>query len=82
MLVAYTMPGDGKIIDPSIAPREGEVVDQRPGGPDKFLGDDLNQRLKIRGIKTVILCGTSAQGVGIGTGSGAVQRGLRCDLSG
>ena len=27
MLVAYTMPGDGKIIDPSIAPREGEVVD-------------------------------------------------------
>jgi hypothetical protein len=40
MLVAYTMPGDGKIIDPSIAPREGEVVDQRPGGPDKFLGDD------------------------------------------
>ena len=75
MLVAYTMPGDGKIIDPSIAPREGEVVDQRPGGPDKFLGDDLDQRLKTRGIKTVILCGTSAQGVGIGTGSGAVQRG-------
>jgi hypothetical protein len=68
MLVAYTMPGDGKIIDPSIAPREGEVVDQRPGGPDKFLGDDLDQRLKGRGIKTVILCGTSAQGVGIGTG--------------
>ena len=75
MLVAYTMPGDGKIIDPSIAPRQGEVVDQRPGGPDKFLGDDLDQRLKGRGIKTVILCGTSAQGVGIGTGSGAVQRG-------
>jgi nicotinamidase-related amidase len=75
MLVAYTMPGDGKIIDPGIAPREGEVVDQRPGGPDKFLGDDLDQRLKTRGIKTVILCGTSAQGVGIGTGSGAVQRG-------
>jgi nicotinamidase-related amidase len=75
MLVAYTLPGNGKIIDPSIAPREGEVVDQRPGGPDKFLGGDLDQRLKTRGIKTVILCGTSAQGVGIGTGSGAVQRG-------
>jgi nicotinamidase-related amidase len=77
MLVAYTLPGSGKIIDPSIAPREGEVVDQRPGGPDKFLGDDLDQRLKARGIKTVILCGTSAQGVGIGTGSGAVQRGYQ-----
>jgi nicotinamidase-related amidase len=75
MLVAYTLPGAGKIIDASIAPREGEVVNQRPGGPDKFIGDDLDQRLKARGIKTVILCGTSAQGVGIGTGSGAVQRG-------
>jgi nicotinamidase-related amidase len=77
MLVAYTLPGNGKIIDASIAPREGEVVEQRPGGPDKFIGDDLDQRLKAHGIKTVILCGTSAQGVGIGTGSGAVQRGYQ-----
>jgi nicotinamidase-related amidase len=75
MLVAYTLPGGGKIIDPAIAPREGEVVDQKPGGPDKFIGDNLDQRLKDHGIKTVILCGTSAQGVGLGTGSGAAQRG-------
>src|SRR5262245_36995819 len=75
MLVAYTLPGGGKIIDEGIAPREGEVVDQRPGGPDKFRGDDLDQRLKTRGIKTVILCGTSAQGVGLGTGAAAAQRG-------
>jgi nicotinamidase-related amidase len=75
MLVAYTLPGGGKIIDQSIAPREGEVVDQRAGGPDKFLGDDLDQRLKDHGIKTVILCGTSAQGVGLGTGAAAAQRG-------
>lgn len=75
MLVEYTLPGGGKIIDESIAPREGEVVDQRPGGPDKFIGDDLDQRLKAHGIKTVILCGTSAQGIGLGTGSGAAQRG-------
>jgi Isochorismatase family len=68
MLVEYTLPGGGKIIDEGIAPREGEVVDQKPGGPDKFLGDDLDQRLKAHGIKTVIVCGTSAQGVGIGTG--------------
>jgi len=60
MLVAYTLPGGGKIIDESIAPHEGEVVDQRPGGPDKFLGDDLDQRLKAHGIKTVIPCGTAA----------------------
>src|SRR5882724_382564 len=75
MFVAYTLPGGGKIIDEAIAPREGELFDQKPGGPDKFLGNDLDQRLKARGIKTVILCGTSAQGVGLGTGAGAAQRG-------
>jgi len=73
MLVAYT--GNGKIIDPSIAPHAGEVVDQKQGGPDKFLGSDLDQRLKDHGIKTVILCATSAQGVGLGTGTAAAQRG-------
>lgn len=74
MLVAYTLPGGGKIVDPSIAPHDGEVVE--PGsGPDKFLGSDLDQRLKDHGIKTVILCGTSAQGVGLGTGASAAQRG-------
>jgi nicotinamidase-related amidase len=75
MLVAYTLPGGGKIIDAAIAPRPGEVVDQTHGGPDKFFGDDLDQRLKDHGIKTVILCGTSAQGVGLGTGAAAAQRG-------
>ena len=75
MMVVYTLPSGGKIIDPGITPREGEVLNQTPGGPDKFLGDDLDQRLKAHGIKTVILCGTSAQGVGLGTGSSAVQRG-------
>jgi nicotinamidase-related amidase len=75
MLVAYTLPGGGKIVDPSIAPHDGEVVDQKQGGPDKFLGSDLDQRLKDHGTKTVILCGTSAQGVGLGTGAAAAQRG-------
>jgi nicotinamidase-related amidase len=77
MLVVYTLPGGGKIINPSIAPRDGEVVNQKPGGPDKFLGDDLDPRLKDHGIKTVILCGTSAQGVGLGAGAAAAQRGYR-----
>jgi nicotinamidase-related amidase len=75
MLVAYTLPGGGHSVDPAIAPRDGEVVDQKQGGPDKFLGSDLDQRLKDHGIKTVILCGTSAQGVGLGTGAAAAQRG-------
>jgi nicotinamidase-related amidase len=75
IMVVYTLPGGGNIVDPGIAPRAGEVVNQTTGGPDKFIGDDLDQRLKDHGIKTVILCGTSAQGVGLGTGAGAVQRG-------
>jgi nicotinamidase-related amidase len=75
ILVAYTLPGGGKIIDQGIAPRDGEVVGQEPGGTDKFLGDDLDQRLKDHGIKTVILWGTSAQGIGLRTGAGAAQRG-------
>ncbi len=78
-MVFYTLVGDNPkptgIVDPRIAPREGEWVFQR--GPDKFLGSGLDERLKARGIKTVIVCGTSAQGVVIGTGSGSAQRGYK-----
>jgi nicotinamidase-related amidase len=77
-MVFYSFAGAGKpeeIADPGLAPREGEWVAQR--GPDKFLGSDLEKRLKDRGIKTVIVTGSSAQGVIIGTGSGAAQRGYK-----
>jgi nicotinamidase-related amidase len=40
----------------------------------------LEQRLKERGISTVIVTGVSAQGVGIGTGSGSAQRGYKVIL--
>jgi nicotinamidase-related amidase len=63
------------VIDPGFVPRDGEWV--RQNGPDKFLGSNLEEKLKARGIKTVIVCGTSFQGVGIGTGSGAAQRGYK-----
>jgi nicotinamidase-related amidase len=78
-MIFYTLVGDkpepSEVIDPGFAPREGEWVAQR--GPDKFLGSGLDERLKARGIKTVIVCGTSAQGVVIGTGSGSAQRGYK-----
>jgi nicotinamidase-related amidase len=63
------------VIDPGFTPREGEYFPQR--GPDTFLGSNLEEKLKARGIQTVIVCGTSFQGVGVGTGSGAAQRGYR-----
>jgi nicotinamidase-related amidase len=74
----YTMgqnstPAD--IIDPGFAPREGEYTPRT--GPDKFLGSNLEEKLKARGIQTVIVCGTSFQGVGVGTGSAAAQRGYK-----
>jgi nicotinamidase-related amidase len=78
-MVWYSLVGsDGKatpadVIDQGFAPREGEWV--RQGGPDKYLGSNLEAKLKERGIKTVIVCGTSFQGVGVGTGSGSAQRG-------
>jgi nicotinamidase-related amidase len=74
-LVGGDNPTPADIVDPGIAPRDGEWVFQR--GPDKYLGSSLDERLKARGIKTVIVCGTSAQGVVIGTGSGSAQRGYK-----
>ena len=63
------------VIDQAFAPRDGEWM--RQNGPDKFLGSNLEEKLKARGIKTVIVCGTSFQGVGIGTGSSSAQRGYK-----
>jgi nicotinamidase-related amidase len=79
MMVFYTLVGgtpnpDG-MIDPGLAPRTGEWVVR--GGADKFIGSDLEQRLKDKGIKTVIVTGTSAQGAVVGTSNGAVQRGYK-----
>ena len=78
-MVFYTFSGENPkladFMDPGFAPRDGEWIAQR--GPDKYLGSGLEERLKARGIKTVIVCGTSAQGVVIGTGSGSAQRGYK-----
>lgn len=78
-MLFYTLVG-GKDPKPTdvvdgVRPKDGEWVPQR--GPDKFLGSPLEQRLKDHGIKTVIVTGVSAQGVGIGVGSGAAQRGYK-----
>jgi nicotinamidase-related amidase len=62
-------------IDPGFTAHDGEWV--RQNGPDKFIGSNLDEKLKARGIKTVIVCGTSFQGVGIGTGGGSAQRGYK-----
>ena len=74
-MVWYSLAKPADAMDPGITPRDGEWQPQN--GPDKFLGSNLEEKLKARGIKTVIVCGTSFQGVGIGTGTEAAQRGYK-----
>jgi nicotinamidase-related amidase len=81
MLVWYSFVGSNGMattadqIDRALTAKDGEWA--RQNGPDKFIGSNLDDKLKARGIKTVIICGTSFQGVGIGTGGGAAQRGYK-----
>ena len=79
MMVFYTLvgatPTPANMVDQGLAPRPGEYVTR--GGADKFIGSDLEQRLKDKGIKTVIVTGTSAQGAVVGTSNGAAQRGYK-----
>ena len=71
----YSTRSAADTIDPGFAAPDGIYMDQR--GPDKFLGSNLEEKLKAAGIQTVILCGTSFQGVGVGTGTEAAQRGYK-----
>ena len=79
MMVFYTLVGQTptleNMVDQGLAPRPGEFVVR--GGADKFIGSDLEMRLRDKGIKTVIVTGTSAQGAVVGTSNGAVQRGYK-----
>jgi len=79
-MVWYSLVGGADVtpaamIDQSFAPKNGEWA--RTNGPDKFMGTNLEETLKAHGIKTAVICGTSFQGVGLGTGSGLAQRGYK-----
>ena len=79
MLVIYTLVGQNPkpegMADAILKPRDGEWIER--GGADKFINSDIEQRLKAKGIKTVIVMGTSAQGAVVGTSNGATQRGYK-----
>ena len=59
------------MIDQCLVPRAGEFLIEGSGGADKFVNSNLDQGLKAKGIKTVIVTGTSAQGAVVGTSNGA-----------
>jgi nicotinamidase-related amidase len=79
--VFYTLvgqdPSPANMVDQSLAPRPSEFRIMGSGGADKFINSNLDQGLKEKGIKTVIITGTSAQGAVAGTTNGATQRGYK-----
>jgi len=71
-LSAGAVPGD---IAADLAPMASDpsVI----SGPDKFMGTDLEKILKEKGIKTVIVAGTAANGAVLYTASTAALKGMQ-----
>jgi len=70
-IIANTTTAD---VLPDVAPQADEPHVQ--AGPDKFLRTDLEMILKDKGITTVIVAGTAANGAVLYTASGAAFRGM------
>jgi nicotinamidase-related amidase len=60
---------------PQVAPKGGEP--SVSSGPDKFLNTDLDKILKEKGIKTVVVVGSAAEGAVLNTSAGAALRGYK-----
>jgi nicotinamidase-related amidase len=75
--VAHSLSGTTTVADISdeIKPIEGEPVVSAP--IDKFFNSDWEKRFKDKGIDTVIVTGTSANGAFMFTVAGAVLRGFK-----
>jgi len=76
VLVVYSLAGQ-PITDtlPEVAARPGEA--SVTSGPDKFMNTDLDKILKEKGIKTVIVAGTAAEGAVLNTAAAAALRGYK-----
>ena len=81
MTIFYTWVGQDPtaagVVDPSLVPGASDFRITGSGGADKFINSNLDAGLKEKGIKTVIITGTSAQGAVAGTTNGATQRGYK-----
>lgn len=78
--VIYSVAGSGTAADiaTAIAPLAGDPVVK--SGPDKFIGTDLGKLLSDRGIKTVIVTGTAAEGAVLDTATDAALHGMNIIL--
>ena len=76
VLIVYSLTSRGskETILKAVAPLNGEPVVK--SSVDKFYGTELEKILKQKGIKTVIIVGTAANGAVLGTAIGAAMRKL------
>jgi nicotinamidase-related amidase len=69
--------GERRRADEHLAPRAGDHLIKEGRGANKFYNSSLEPALKEKGIRTVIVTGTSAQGAVAGTTQGATERGFK-----
>ena len=74
VIYSLTSRGTKETILKEVAPVNGESIVK--SSVDKFYGTDLEKILEEKGIKTVIIVGTAANGAVLGTAIGAAMRKL------
>ena len=80
MAVFYSTTGNGSretILSP-VAPKDDEPIVK--ASVNKFFGTKLDEYLKAKNVKTVIVCGTAAFGAALHTATGAAQNGYKVVL--
>jgi len=77
MAVVYSLTNKGtkETILPEVTPLENEPIVK--SSVDKFFNTDIEKILLEKGIKTVIISGTTAEGAVLHTATGAAMRGFR-----
>lgn len=80
MLVVFSLAGVGTPADIATAlqPKAGEAIVK--SGPDKFVGTDLDKILAAKGIRSVIVTGTAAEGAVLDTATDAALKGMNIIL--
>ncbi len=75
VVYSLTRNAEQKTILPGVKPLGNEPIVK--SSVDKFFNTDLENILRERGIKTVVVAGTTAEGAVLHTATGAAMRGLK-----
>jgi nicotinamidase-related amidase len=76
VFVVYSISSNGAPADiwPEVAPATGDPMVK--SGPNKFINTNLRELLEAKGVKRVIVTGTSSEGAVLNTGSDAAFHGM------